>query len=143
MFKIASFFIVFLSVMTLSSCNEEKKKSVPDGFEIVSSDDNFYFVLVDKEYWGDRYTQKYVGNAICKNANLENNYCEVYYFASKEDIPEEFPIINREKAMGVFKKNYDESDKLKYLPKPEPKPDDEIFVFFKSLYREVIGQKRE
>jgi len=80
--------------------------SLPEGFEMVTSDGESHFMLVDEKHWGDRLQQRMVGAKVCSSMFKDNNYCEVYYFANKEDIPATFPIVNRLYPIGVFEMKY-------------------------------------
>jgi hypothetical protein len=93
-------FILLLFPIFLAACSDDSK--LPDGFEHISKDGRSHFVYVHEEYLGDKLAQRMAGRIICKNMFKEEDYCEVYYFDSKEKIPTQFPIMNRIRPVGTF-----------------------------------------
>lgn len=125
-------------MFVLSACKEEKKAILPSGVEEISSDGPAHFILLDEVYWGDRSAQIRIGKLICTKFHIgPKSYCEVYYFANEDDIPEKFPIINRKSGLGYFTIKNGKS-KIKTLPIPDEDSANVIFVFFKNIYRKYI-----
>jgi hypothetical protein len=132
---------IFLFIFLVSSC-EEDKDTLPDGFKIISIDGASYFVLVDEEFWGDRQTQRLVGNSLCKKIYSSTNYCEVYFFASLSDIPKTFPIINRLEPMGIYSiKN--KKNRLSALPARNGNNKKNTVILFKEFYRKKWRLKND
>ena len=94
------FLFSFLCLLLFAGC--EDKKKLPDGFEIINSDGRSHFVYVDSSRLGDKVIQRETARRICKNIFVELDYCEVYYFDNKEDIPKKFPIMNRLRPIGTY-----------------------------------------
>ncbi len=135
-------YLNFLLLLLLTSCNEDLSKPLPEGFTVVSKDGNAHFVLVSQKYWGDRYTQRAVGTRICSQIYKASNYCEVYFFANKDDIPRHFPIINRTEPMGIYAMKSGKRT-LKSLPSAEKEYNSEgVIVFFKNIYKNYIWGKK-
>lgn len=139
--KISSKFnscIIAIAALLLVSCSEENKSfRLPSGFEIVSRDGNSFFVWVDEKSRGDKMLQRMTGKKICDTLINIKDYCEVYYFANKSDIPTQFPIINRVDSMGYYEKKYGAREMV-YLPAPQNEDDDtRVVVFLKDIYRKV------
>lgn len=91
--------IVLLAFLS-TAC--EKKIKVPDGFEIISQDRKSFFVYVEREFWGDKISQRQTGRTICNELYKYKNYCEVWYFAERSEVPTKFPIFNRLNPIGKF-----------------------------------------
>lgn len=135
--KIRSFTFVFLAFIFLTACEKNQEFKLPNGFEVVSRDGNSFFVWIDENTRGDKMLQRMVGKKICDSLINTKDYCEVYYFANKGDIPTKFPIINRVDSMGYYEKKYGAREMV-YLPVPDENDEDtKIVVFFKDIYRKV------
>ncbi len=125
------------------ACKFDDEFRLPKGFEKVAVDNNSYFIALDEEFWGDRIKQREVGDKICEKKYKENNYCEVYYFASRDDIPESFPILNRMNPIGIYENKYGKR-KLRSLERLDDKKKSGRVVFFKKLNEaERETKKRE
>lgn len=134
--------IKIVLILLLTACEDDDKEEIlPKGFWRISQDGNSYFVLVDKEHWGDMILQRSVGMKVCKNTYRTSNYCEVYFFSNREDVPEKFPIMNRSDPMGVYAMKYGRRVDIP-LPAHEDSEDKEgVVVFFKKMYKELIWNK--
>ncbi len=114
------FFALFFLVILISGCKfgDAEKEDNPDaqeGFQIISNDGNAHFLYLDEKYWGDKMKQIVVGQRLCTNVFKQKDYCEVYYFSSKTDIPTKFPILGRLNPVGVYESKYGDR-RLKLLP---------------------------
>lgn len=93
--------ISIFMIMFLSSCRDDIPK-LPIGFEHISKDGRSHFVYVHEEYLGERVTQRETGRTICSGIFKESDYCEVYYFAERDEVPTKFPIMNRVHPIGLY-----------------------------------------
>lgn len=91
--------VIILAFFTFSC---EEKVQLPTGFEHVSVDGRSHFVYVSPEYMGEKVSQREAGRTICTKIYLESDYCEVYYFSKRSEVPTKFPIINRLNPIGYF-----------------------------------------
>lgn len=80
---------VFVLVIFVSSCKESK---VPEGFEVVWSDANIYFVFLHENLLGDKTMQRSASTTICERD--EQDVCEVYMWSKRDSIPKGLPIRN-------------------------------------------------
>jgi hypothetical protein len=107
--KLLALFLVFI----VSACSDEMP-SLPDGYELISADGNSYFVYIDPDKIGNKSLQREVGRTICEDIVKTPEYCEVYFWNNKEEIPKKFPIINRKSIIGLYQMKGDKV-KLKAL----------------------------
>lgn len=134
-------FLSILLLLIVTSC-DEAEKPLPEGFEIVSRDMNAFFVFVKKENWGDRVQQRITGSQICHEAYKNDQYCEVYFFANRNDIPQKFPIMNRTDPMGMYAMKYGKNT-LKALPAAdEDSNDNRVVVFFRNVYKLALYKSK-
>ncbi len=89
-----------MCLFLLAAC--EDKGKLPEGYEIVNNDGASHFVYVSEEHLGDKTNQRDAARVICNDIFKQPNYCEVYFFDNKEDIPTKFPIMNRLKPIGTY-----------------------------------------
>jgi hypothetical protein len=91
----------FLSLLLFAACEDPKK--LPEGYEIVRSDNRHHFVFIsDTDLLGNKVSQRETARKICKVIFEQLDYCEVFYFKNKSDIPTQFPIMNRVNALGTY-----------------------------------------
>ena len=96
-----SFFkVIFLCLMVIS-CRDDMAL-IPAGFEHISKDRNSHFIYVHPEFLGERVKQRETGRVICKEVFKEIDYCEIYFFKNKEEVPMKFPIMNRIHPIGYY-----------------------------------------
>lgn len=91
---------LFVSIF-LFSCEEEAAK-IPSGFEHISKDGKAHFIYVKPDYLGDKVQQRDAGRTICRDVFKDENYCELYYFSRREEVPTKFPIMGRIRPIGYF-----------------------------------------
>lgn len=92
--------IVALMVLAVTAC--EKKVEVPPGFEVVHSNGFAFFVYVsDETAVNDRLQQRRAGKAICE-LNHNDDYCDVYMWSVRDDIPKKLPILNKDTIVGLY-----------------------------------------
>jgi hypothetical protein len=109
-----NFLKIFFIILLTTSCEGDKDK-LPVGFELISSDGGSHFVYVRGALLGDRISQREAGRIICNGIFNTPNYCEVYYFQNKAEVPKKFPIMNKINPFGLFEmKNGKEKFKLLY-----------------------------
>ena len=131
--KLITYSLIFF---LLQGCKFDKSLDyllLPPGFKAIASDNHSHFILLNEEFWGDRLAQRTMGMRICDKIFNEKDYCEVYYFASRADIPEKFPIINRFNPIGLFEKKYGHI-KLKTLSSDQIELQKEGRVVFYKYY---------
>jgi hypothetical protein len=136
------FLFVFIALQYLSACKFDGEYKLPKGFEKVAVDSNAYFIALDEEFWGDRLKQREVGDKICEKKYKKDNYCEVYYFANKDDIPESFPIMNRINPIGIYENKYGKR-KLRSLERLDDKKKSGKVVFFKKISEAERERRRK
>ncbi|HCR85319.1 MAG TPA: hypothetical protein DIV86_01445 [Alphaproteobacteria bacterium] len=90
-----------LALLVLASC--DGKENLPSGFELVSSDGISHFMYVDKVQYGDRVAQREAGRIVCTVYFQQEDYCDVYLWKSRDNIPNSLPIINRSEVIGVYR----------------------------------------
>lgn len=95
------FIVSFLAIIFLVSC-EEKKGKLPDGYELIGRDGRAHFAYVAKEHFGNKVLQREAGKTVCTEIYNHGDYCEVYMWSVKTDVPTKFPIINRTTIIGKF-----------------------------------------
>ncbi len=91
---------LFLLVFVVS-CDEGAAK-IPTGYEHVSKDRRSHFIYVKPDKIGEKVNQREAGRIICTEVFQESDYCEVYYFSRKEEVPTKFPIMNRIRPIGYY-----------------------------------------
>lgn len=92
-------YAVAAALFYLCGCSDEVE--VPREFERIGGEGAMHFVYVHPEALGDKLAQRRAGQAICtKYQNLE--YCEVYMWADKSEIPTHLPIRRVLAKMGVY-----------------------------------------
>ena len=69
----------------------------------MATDGISHFVCVESSQLGDRVAQREAGRIVCTVMFDQNDYCDVYYWRSREDIPTKLPIVNRQSVIGVYK----------------------------------------
>jgi hypothetical protein len=107
-----NFFKIFAIIILISGCKKEPVY-LPVGFEHISQDGPSHFVYVHEEFLGQKLQQKDAGRIICKKIFVKEQYCEVYYFEHKQEVPLKFPITDRINPFGLFEfKNGREKFKL-------------------------------
>lgn len=114
--KFKKILICYFFCLLLNSCKFYgfDSEDEPKGFDNISQDGASYFVYVDEKIRGDRLKQLTYGSNLCIETYKEINYCEVYYFADRKDVPKTFPIVNRIRPIGLFELKYGKR-KLKML----------------------------
>lgn len=108
--KILSLLFVLLF---LASCSDDMP-TLPKGYELISADGNSYFVYITPEAIGNKSEQRAVGKTICVDMFKTPEYCEVWFWSNKDEIPKKFPIINRKSIIGMYQMKGDKI-KLKAL----------------------------
>jgi Tfp pilus assembly protein PilP len=93
--------LVLIALLVLVGC--EKKSQLPSGFELIGTDGNAHFVYVAPENYGEKVRQREAGRIICTEIFDNKDYCEVYYWKEKKDVPVKFPIVNRKTLIGLYK----------------------------------------
>ncbi len=127
----------FLAILTSCKLEDLVKNDLYNGFEKISNHESSYFVFVHEEYWGNKAKQRKVGADICKDEYIRSRYCEVYFFASKNDIPKQFPILNRMNPIGMYEMKYGER-RLKTLPGEKTSNGSSVTFFKKILESQSI-----
>lgn len=90
--------VLAISVV-LASCGDGD--STPEGFEIVATEGNTFFVHVDAEFLDDKTGQRAAGKAICEQSGKEK-YCEIYMWADREKVQTKLPITKDGSAIGMY-----------------------------------------
>ena len=94
-------FVVLFTVFLLISCKKDKGE-LPDGYEIIGKDGRAHFAYVAKKHFGNKVLQREAGKTVCTEIYNHADYCEVYMWSIKEDVPTKLPIINRSTIIGKF-----------------------------------------
>ena len=88
-------------IFVLVSCDGGKGK-LPQGFELVANEGRIHFMYVAEYQLGDRVAQREAGRIVCTEIFKQGDYCEIYMWSKKEDIPKSLPIINRRTMVGFY-----------------------------------------
>lgn len=102
-----------IMLLFLVACGDEMP-SLPKGYELVSADGHSYFVYITPEALGNKSEQRLVGKTVCVDMFKTPDYCEVWFWSNREEIPKKFPIINRKSIIGMYQMKGDKV-KLKAL----------------------------
>jgi hypothetical protein len=92
---------IFFILAILVSC-DGNKTSLPEGYELIATDGRTHFVHIDEDKLEDRIVQREVGKKICTELFNHEDYCEVYMWTDRAEIPTKLPIINRRSMIGVY-----------------------------------------
>ena len=71
-------------------------------YEWVANDGRAHFIYVDEMHHGDKISQRQAGKVICTKMFKHSDYCEVYMWTKREDVPTKFPLINRRTIIGKY-----------------------------------------
>jgi hypothetical protein len=111
--KLLSLTLSFSVITLVAACGDNLPK-LPDGFELVAADGNSYFVYIAPENIGNKRIQREAGKILCEEIVKTPEYCEVWYWSNKSEIPKKLPIINRKTIIGLYQMKGDQI-KLKAL----------------------------
>lgn len=100
-------------ITAMFSGNTSFGNAPKDGFELIGSQAGTQFAFVDPKHLGSQATMRAIGAAICQQAKSPD-YCEVYFWNSREDIKVELPVTRGE-TLVAFYENKNGRAKLKML----------------------------
>lgn len=89
-------------VLFLVSC-DEKMETLDEGFEWIGNEGRSHFMYVAKSHYGDKVAQREAGKIVCTHMFKHEDYCEIYMWSTREDVPTSLPIINRRTMIGKFR----------------------------------------
>lgn len=95
------YLLSLFTILTLSSCGDDGA-TLPEGIEWIARDGRTHFVFVDEQYNGDKVAQRKAGKTVCTRMFKHEDYCEVYMWSKRADIPRKLPLINRKTIIGKF-----------------------------------------
>lgn len=92
--------MMLFTLVVTTSC--EERNTLDEGYEWISNEGRAHFIWVGEEHLGDKVSQRNAGRIICTKMFQHGDYCEVYMWSDKEDVPKGFPLINRRTMIGKF-----------------------------------------
>lgn len=100
--KVFRILFLVVSISTILISCDKKREPLPTGFQLIASDGRSHFLFVEEYQIGDRVAQREAGRIVCTVFNQHDDYCEVYMWRVKSDIPKKMPIINRKTMIGKY-----------------------------------------
>lgn len=94
-------FVLFIFLLTaIAGC--KKDTDLPEGVEWIGNAGKIHFVYAPETYLSNEVELRETGKVICTVRFEQQDYCQVYFWYDRKDVPAGLPIVNRNTLFAIY-----------------------------------------